>query len=134
MRRRPPVPLEAWTDPRHVRGALGEQRAASWLAERGWEIVAVRFRMGRHDLDLVARRGDLTAFVEVKTRAPGRVGDGREAVGWRKRQVVSRVAAAWRVRYGRAGDRYRFDVITVAAGSGHVVHLADAWRLEGWWG
>lgn len=127
--RRRPVPIEQWRDPRHVRGARGEERAAAWLTARGWRILAVRFRVGRHDLDLIARRGGLVAFIEVKTRAESRFGDGREAVGWRKQHRVARLAEVWRARYGRAGDQYRFDVITVAAEQENgVVHLPDAWR------
>jgi putative endonuclease len=129
--RHTPIPIERWTDPRHVRGAEGEARAAAWLAERGWEVLATRFRVGRHDLDLVARRDGLVAFVEVKTRSPSRVGDGREAVGWRKQRLIARLAHVWQARYGRPGDRYRFDVITVAADPwGGVVHLPDAWRIR----
>ena len=128
--RRGPLPIEQWTDPRQVRGARGEERAAAWLAERGWQVLAVRFRVGRHDLDLIACQGDLVAFIEVKTRSPNRVGDGREAVGWRKQQRVGRLAEVWRARHGRPGSRYRFDVITVAEGRADgVVHIPDAWRV-----
>jgi Holliday junction resolvase-like predicted endonuclease len=70
----------------------------------------------------------VVAFVEVKTRAPSRFGDGREAVGWRKRRGLTVAAAAWQARFGSPGDRYRFDVITVAAGGGILAHLEDAWR------
>lgn len=94
-------------------------------------MLARRFRVGRHDLDLIVRHGALVAFVEVKTRSPSRVGDGREAVGWRKRQRVEWVATIWQARHGRPGDRYRFDVITVAGDAGPVTHLPDAWRPAG---
>lgn len=127
--RRAPIPIEQWRDPRQVRGARGEAQAAAWLTARGWRVLAVRFRVGRHDLDLIARQGAVVAFIEVKTRAASRFGDGREAVGWRKQRLVTNLAEVWRARYGRPGDRYRFDVITVAAGQEHrVVHLPDAWR------
>ena len=128
--RRVPIPIEQWTDPRHVRGARGEERAAAWLAARGWQVLAVRFRVGRHDLDLVARQGAVVAFIEVKTRATSRFGDGREAVGWRKQRRVGHLAEVWRVRFGLPGDRYRFDVITVASDrEDGIVHLPDAWRI-----
>lgn len=129
--RRLPVPIEQWSDPRHVRGARGEERAAAWLTARGWRILTVRFRVGRYDLDLIARQGAVVAFIEVKTRAASRFGDGREAVGWRKQRRVAHLAEVWRARHGRPGDRYRFDVITVAAERENgVVHLPDAWRLS----
>lgn len=128
------VPSSEWTDPRHRLGLEGENAAIEFLTAAGWTIEAHRFRMGRHELDLVARRGSLVAFVEVKTRRGDGYGAGREAIGWRKRQALGRVADAWRLRYGRAGDVYRFDVVEVVerAGPGggtRLVHVEDAWRL-----
>jgi putative endonuclease len=96
------------------------------LLSHGWRIEAHRFRLGHHDLDLVARLGSTVAFVEVKTRRNRRFGAPAEAIGWRKRQVMTWLAEAWRQRFGRPDDRYRFDVIAVE--NGRVEHLADAWR------
>ena len=84
-------------------------------------------------MDLIARRGSLVAFVEVKTRRSQVCGAALEAVGWQKRRAIARVAECWRLRYGRVGDRYRFDLLTVRLAAGEVVavnHVMDAWRLE----
>jgi putative endonuclease len=128
---RAPKPVAQWTDPRHRRGYAGERQALSYLLRSGWRIEAHRFRMGRHDLDLIARRGNLVAFVEVKTRGSRRFGPAAGAVGWRKQVILNRLAEAWRLRFGTPGDTYRFDVITVEAGPGKpsITHLADTWRL-----
>jgi putative endonuclease len=70
--------------------------------------------------------------VEVKTRRSAEHGAPAEAVHWRKRQAIARVAAVWALRFGRWGEAYRFDVVEVwdRAGEGmEVRHLADAWRL-----
>lgn len=128
MARRPPIPVSAWTDPRHIRGWDGEQAAAAWFLGQGWSVEALRFRVGHHDLDLVVRQGSLVAFVEVKTRTPSRFGDGREAVGWQKQRRILRLAEVWRARHPRPRDRYRFDVVVVTAPLGQVTHLPDAWR------
>ena len=105
----------------------------AFLVACGWEVEAHRFRFGRHDLDLVIRREDLVAFVEVKTRRSTVCGTPLEAVSALKRHTLSRVATLWRLRYGRPGDRYRFDLVGVRDG-GHgrweVEHVPDAWRLE----
>jgi putative endonuclease len=124
-------PVSEWTDPRHRRGYAGERLAMQHLLRAGWRIEAHRFRLGRHDLDLVARRGDLVAFIEVKTRRSHRFGAPAESVGWQKRAVLSRLAETWRQRFGSADDRYRFDVITVECRSPgtRVTHIADAWRI-----
>lgn len=125
------TPAAEWTDPRHRLGLAGEESTIAFLIERGWSIEAHRFRIGRHELDLVARRGKLVAFIEVKTRRGLSYGAGREAIGWRKRQALGRVAEAWRQRHGRPDDEYRFDVVEVSPGGEVAVqHIEDAWRLE----
>ena len=117
-------------DPRHELGLAGEAAAQGFLRSRGWTIEAHRFRFGRHDLDIVARRGDVVAFVEVKCRSTGSFGPPAEAVTWRKRQILATGARWWQSRFGRAADRYRFDVIAVYEGGGppRIEHLEDAWR------
>jgi putative endonuclease len=105
----------------------------AYLVARGWRIEAHRFRLGHSDLDVIARRGHLVAFVEVKTRGSAGWGAPAESVGWRKRRTIARLAEVWRERHGRPGDEYRFDVIEVLVGPGQrpeVAHLEDAWRLE----
>lgn len=127
------IPPDQWQDPRHRAGHEAEEAAARWLVSRGWRIEAHRWTLGRHDLDLIARRGDLVAFIEVKLRRHDRCGAGVEAVGRRKRGAIERTAWSWILLHGHAGDRYRFDVISLERpdGLGRVEHLEDAWR-PGW--
>jgi putative endonuclease len=132
MARRPRVPVEEWRDPRHRLGIRGEELAIDYLAGCGWSILAHRFRLGRHDLDLVVRLDNLVAFVEVKTRTGHEFGAGAEAIGWRKRRTLGRLAEVWRARYGAPADLYRFDVIEVhlyPRQPPEIHHLADAWRI-----
>ncbi|HEU4698129.1 MAG TPA: YraN family protein [Gemmatimonadales bacterium] len=132
MPRRRFRPMEEWEDPRHRAGLWGERVAMAFLTSCGWSIEAHRFRLGRHDVDVVARRGWTVAFVEVKTRRSDAFGSPFEAIGWEKRRVLARVAALWRLRHGQPGDVYRFDVIGIRRRPGQppeVEHLADAWRL-----
>jgi putative endonuclease len=130
------IPTTEWEDLRQLRGLWGERVAIAYLVSCGWEIEAHRFRLGRHDLDLVVRRGNTVAFVEVKTRRSVAQGSGVEAVGRRKQCTIAKVASLWRLRYGRPEDEYRFDVVAVqdhGAGQCSVEHVEDAWRLgRGW--
>ena len=125
------IPVEEWEDPRHRRGVAGERLALAYLVSCGWLVEAHRFRLGRNDIDLIVRRGPIIAFVEVKTRVGAAFGSPLEAIGWQKRRTIARVAEVWRLRHGRAGDTYRFDVVTVMqAEAGNVIeHVEDAWRL-----
>lgn len=123
-----------WTDPRHVRGLYGEQVAIRYLTFAGWTVTDHRFRMGRLELDLVARKERTVAFVEVKTRRGSAFGRPIEAVTWSKRRDIARVAQAWIDRRGRPEYTYRFDVIGVtlsSAGPHRVQHVEDAFRV-GW--
>jgi putative endonuclease len=100
-------------------GALGERIAARWLARDGWTIVDRRWQSGRRDLDLVAIRGDVVAFVEVKTRRGTWAGGPVEAVGWRKQRELTRSAETWLDQRAPViappGATYRFDVIGIVA-------------------
>ena len=123
-----------WTDRRHRDGWEAELTAGRWFQSAGWRVEAHRWRMGRHDLDLIVRRADVVAFVEVKSRRSARFGGGEEAVGARKRRVLERVAWSWILASGRSGDRYRFDVLVLAGtgpGARTLRHIEDAWR-PGW--
>lgn len=117
---------------RQTLGALGERVAARWLERQGWRIVARRFRSGHRDLDLVASRGGVVAFVEVKARRCGTLADPVTAVGWRKRRELVRSALVWIDRHGPPAASYRFDVVAVLAGPGRRVrvrHVEDAFAL-----
>jgi putative endonuclease len=122
-----------WRDRRHRLGLAGEETAAAFLEQRGWRVLDRRFRMGRLEIDLVARRGTLVAFIEVKTRTGSGFGSPLEAVGWRKRREITLVASSWMERHGLGRCTYRFDVIgvTLSHGKPAIEHVEDAFR-PGW--
>lgn len=93
--------------------------------------MAHRFRNGRRDLDLVAERSGVVAFVEVKARRGEAFGDPVEAVTWRKQRELTRSARVWIDRHGVPGQAYRFDVIgvLVAAERVRVRHVENAFLL-----
>lgn len=105
-----------------------------YLVSCGWNVEAHRFKLGRHDIDLIVRRGRLVAFVEVKTRRSVVQGTPVESVGRRKQSTIAKVASVWCLRYGRPDDEYRFDVVAVqeeGLGRYCIEHIADAWRCQG---
>jgi putative endonuclease len=113
-------------------GDRGEDLAAAHLQGAGWTVLHRNFRLGRKEIDLVARRGGVVAFVEVKTRGGLGYGHPLEAITWRKRREIQQVAGAWIDQHGRDGDIYRFDAVAVlvrAGGAPEVEHVEDAWRM-----
>lgn len=76
-------------------GHEGEELAAGWYLERGYEIVGRNWRCRYGEIDIVARRGRLTVFCEVKARTTERFGPPADAVGPAKQARARRLAAAW---------------------------------------
>jgi putative endonuclease len=97
-------------------GELGERIAARWLERQGYTVLARRWRSGHRDIDVIAARDGVVAFVEVKTRAAMEFGDPVEAVHAQKQRSLVRSAREWMARHdaqGTNGASYRFDVIGV---------------------
>lgn len=116
----------------HEFGRRCEELAAESLIAAGWRIVARNYRFGRREIDLIARRRRVVAFVEVKGRRGDGFGHPLEAITRRKREEIRRVAEQWIARNGGPGLIYRFDAVGVtleAAGGPRVEHVEDAWRL-----
>lgn len=109
-------------------GAEGERRAAEHLERAGYRIVGRNVRAGGVEIDLVAARGRLRVFVEVKTRTGRRQGLPEEAVDARKRERLVRGALAWLHENAGPGVRVRFDVIAVERAPGGALVLR---HLEG---
>lgn len=106
------------------RGRDGERRAAWWLWLKGWKILARRVRTPAGEVDIVARKGNLVAFVEVKARATQ--ADLDFAIDHHR---LSRVAAAAEIliqRYAGPGDDIRIDVILIAPRT-LPRHIENAW-------
>lgn len=115
-----------------LRGRRAETVAALYLRFLGWRVLARRFTSGRGsgagEVDLIARRGGVVAFVEVKARAT--VEEALEAVTPAQRSRIVRGAEAWLQKNpGFAEASLRFDVIAVPPGR-RPLHLPDAWRPE----
>jgi putative endonuclease len=120
--------------PPHALGRLGETRARDYLVARGWRIEAQNYRFGRREIDIVARRGNLVAFVEVKTRAGDGYGAPEEAVTRLKRREIEIVAREYLCRHRLDDVDVRLDVISVTVSRlARVEHIEDAWRPETPW-
>lgn len=109
-------------------GLWGETAALIYLLLRGWRILARRYACPGGELDLVARRKDVIAFVEVKARA--QLDDARAAISEEKRRRISRAARHWIARHPTsAGFVWRGDAVFVARGA-IPTHAQNAFTLD----
>lgn len=106
-------------------GRDGETRAALWLRAKGWQVLDRRVKTAAGEIDLVAKRGRLVAFIEVKWRQKREELD--HAIDQHR---LARVAAATESvahRYATEGEDIRVDVILLAPGA-FPRHIANAWQ------
>lgn len=101
---------------RRALGCAGEDAACAELRRRGYEILARQYRTRAGEIDIVARDGATTVFVEVKTRRGQEFGGGAAAVTWRKQRRIARVAQQFLARHGTIDRPCRFDVVVVTPG------------------
>ena len=125
----------AFMNARQLFGRAAEEAAASFLIASGWRLLGRNVRVGRGELDIIARRGPVLAFVEVKARRSGTCGAPEDAVDARKRRQVARLAELWlasRPWALRGVSDVRFDIIAVDAETAPatVRHLPAAFRAD----
>jgi putative endonuclease len=106
------------------RGRQGEELAAAWYRERGFELVARNWRCPTGEVDLIARRGRLLVVCEVKSRRDDTYGGPAAAVGRVKQQRLRRLAAEWLATTGVHGVEVRFDVVAITGTRVEVIAAA----------
>lgn len=110
-------------------GRAGEWLAALRLMAAGYRIVARNFRSPVGEIDLIARRGRLLVFVEVKHRADRAT--AAFAILPRQQARIRRAAEAFlAVRPELATFSLRFDAMVLAPWRAPL-HIVDAWRDSG---
>ena len=105
-------------------GRWGENKAAAWYVQRGWEVLDRNWRGAGGEIDLVLRRNGTVVFCEVKTRSGTAYGHPAEAVDRRKQQRIRALAAQWLRQYQGCAGSLRFDVACVQNGRLEVLEGA----------
>lgn len=108
-------------------GRVGEDKAVSYLKKQGFKIVERNYKNAFGEIDIIAKDGEYTVFVEVKTRTGDDFGAPGEAVDYRKRQKYARIAAAYLSGKGLTDAACRFDVVEIE--NGEINHVKDAFSL-----
>lgn len=107
-------------------GRRGEDLAAQFLTDVGYTVIDRNWRCARGEIDLVARDGNDTVFVEVKTRSSTSFGHPFEAITAQKLARLRRLAGAWCEAHPYRRGAVRIDAISVIAPAGSepvVEHL-----------
>jgi len=111
------------------KGRDAEEKASCYLRRRGYTVLDRNARAGRGELDIVVRKTDVLAFVEVKRRLNRE--DGLLAVHRDKQERLRSAATAWLARHpGLAQLQCRFDLIILIPGKwfSRIEHLRDVFR------
>jgi putative endonuclease len=107
------------------RGRQAERLCAWWLRLKGWSILDRRVRTPAGEIDLIARRGSIVAFIEVKARRNDESLD--LAIDERRLSRVAAAAESLAHIYLAPGDDMRIDVMLLAPGR-PPRHLANVWH------
>lgn len=115
-------------------GQWGEARAVRYLRQRLHRIVATNYSNKCGEIDIIARRGKVLVFVEVKTRRGSAFGSGVEAVTARKQRQITRTAQLYLLQNPDMRDlQPRFDIIAVQVKPGtdaySIEHIPDAFGV-----
>ena len=103
---------------RVILGKTGEDLACVELQKRGYAIIARRYRRRGGEIDIVARDGSTTVFVEVKARDGRAFGEAAEAVTAFKRRRITQLALDYMTRHHLSERPCRFDVVSIHFESG----------------
>lgn len=107
---------------RRKAGNIGEDAVCGFLVRHGYEIIKRNFTVRGGEIDIIAEKADIIAFVEVKTRTIGSMTSAEEAVDLRKQRLIIRTAPAYLQNVAQP-LQCRFDVATVETEGGKVKKL-----------
>jgi putative endonuclease len=116
------------------RGTPGESLACQHLAGKGFAILARNYRCRSGEVDVIARHGEATVFVEVKERHGASHGAGCDSVTFGKRRRIVRAARLYAASHGLEETPLRFDVVSIdwtAAGRPVIRHDEGAFNVDG---
>lgn len=108
-------------------GQLGEEQAQVYLRSKGYKILHTNWRVGKLEIDIVARKDDWLVVVEVKTRSTETFEHPEEAITNKKIRNLVSAAHEYILQFDWSGET-RFDVLSVIphGQSFDIEHIEDA--------
>ena len=112
---------------RKIIGDKGEQQAAHYLRANGYEILETNWRSGKAEIDIIARKEDIMAFIEVKTRKNNDFGYPESFVSESQQERIHYAAEEYLEKLNWRGQ-VSFDIlaITTESRSLNLEHFEDA--------
>lgn len=101
-------------------GRLGEELTAYYLERSGYTVLKRNFRVKGGEIDVIAQKDGIIAFVEVKTRDISALAEGADAVRSRKRKLIIKASVEYSLRNPH-DLQPRFDVSEVTVKDGKVI-------------
>ncbi|MFA6079428.1 MAG: YraN family protein [Candidatus Omnitrophota bacterium] len=116
-----------------ILGIVGEVIAADFLKQKGYKILENNYTTPFGEVDIIAKDGDFTVFVEVKTRATDSLGPPSLSITWAKEKNIIKNALCYLKKYGLVYSYWRIDVVSVKLGEGNGVEQIELIRnaIEG---
>ncbi|MDN5203330.1 YraN family protein [Fulvivirgaceae bacterium BMA10] len=107
-------------------GKKGEELAVEFLQKKGFEIIERNYRIGKAELDIIAKNENLMIFIEVKTRTNNRFGFPESFVDRRKENLITEAAEQYTYDCQWHGN-IRFDIIAISLKPNlEIEHFEDA--------
>lgn len=96
----------------HLTGKQGEALASGFLKQKGFTILHCNWRYSRYEIDIIAEKGGVLHFIEVKTRRTDTFGLPEESVSVKKLKHLMRAAAAYQYQFP-GWKRIQLDILSI---------------------
>ena len=94
------------------RGAAAERKAARYLMLHGYRILERNFRFAHKEIDIIAKKGETIAFVEVKARTKTDIAPMLSVTAAKRRNIVA-ASGLWCMQHGVHNAYLRYDIIEI---------------------
>ncbi|MCY7359852.1 MAG: YraN family protein [Rudanella sp.] len=108
-------------------GKQGEEEAMHYLQANGYQVLERNYRYQHAEIDLIAQKGKMIIFVEVKARSSTAFGNPEEFVSYTKVRLLKKAAEHYIFAKDWQHD-VRFDIVAIVRTGGEmkVKHIEDA--------
>ena len=105
-------------------GSLAEEKAQSFLQQKGYTVLARNYRKNCGEIDIIAKDGKVLVFIEVKSRVSRAFGGPLAAITKSKQNKIVQTAALYIKETAPKFDSIRFDAICLL--NGEIEHIPHA--------